>query len=84
MSTYPAYKVAAAHVAPVFLDLKATVDKTCSLIEEAARNNAQLVVFPETYAPAFPIWCSLRAPIRWRWPARSMIVCPISARDSRP
>jgi len=40
MNTYPAYKVAAAHVAPVFLDLQATVDKTCSLIEEAVRNGA--------------------------------------------
>ena len=63
MNTYPAYKIAAAHVAPVFLDLQATVDKACSLIGEAARNGAQLVVFPETYIPAFPIWCSLRAPI---------------------
>ena len=63
MISYPAYKVAAAHVAPVFLDLEATVDKACSLIEEAARQGAQLVVFPETYLPAFPVWCSLRAPI---------------------
>ena len=34
--TWPAYRVAAAHVAPVFLDLEKTVDKTCALIEEAA------------------------------------------------
>ena len=61
--TWPAYRVAAAHVAPVFLDLEKTVDKTCALIEEAARNGAQLVAFPETYLPAFPVWASLRAPI---------------------
>jgi nitrilase len=59
----PAYKVAAAHVAPVFLNLEATVEKTCSIIREAARNGAQLVVFPETFLPAFPVWLSLRAPI---------------------
>ena len=53
--TWPAYRVAAAHVAPVFLDLEKTVDKTCALIEEAARNGAQLVAFPETYLPAFPV-----------------------------
>lgn len=61
--TWPAYRVAAAHVAPVFLDLEKTVDKVCTLIEEAARHGAQLVAFPETYVPAFPVWASLRAPI---------------------
>jgi hypothetical protein len=34
MTTYPAYKIAAAHVAPVFLELAKTVEKTCPLIEE--------------------------------------------------
>tara|TARA_B100000949_G_C14248277_1_gene436886 strand:+ start:198 stop:1247 length:1050 start_codon:yes stop_codon:yes gene_type:complete len=60
---YPSYKVAAAHVAPIFLNGRATVDKACALIEEAARHGAQLIVFPETYIPAFPLWCSLQAPI---------------------
>ena len=59
----PPYKVAAAHVAPVFLNREATVDKTCALIEEAAKHGAQLIVFPETYIPAFPLWCGLQAPI---------------------
>lgn len=63
MKSYPRYKVAAAHVAPAYLDLQASVDKTCSVIREAAANSAQLVVFPETYLPAFPVWCSLQAPI---------------------
>ena len=63
MVTYPSYRVAAAHVAPVFLDLEATVDKACSIIEEAARNGAQLIAFAETYIPAFPVWASLRSPI---------------------
>jgi len=63
MIEYPKYKVAAAHVAPVFLDLDGTVGKTCSVLEEASRNGAQLIAFPETYIPAFPVWCSLRGPI---------------------
>ena len=57
------YKVAAAHVSPVFLQLKPTVDKVCSLIDEAADNGAVLIVFPETFIPAFPIWTALQAPI---------------------
>ena len=63
MTTYPAYKIAAAHVAPVFLELAKTVEKTCALIEEAARHGASLIAFPETYIPAFPVWSSLQAPI---------------------
>ena len=63
MVTWPRSKVAAAHVAPVFLDIDATVAKAISIVEEAARHGAQLVAFPETYVPAFPVWCSLRAPI---------------------
>lgn len=63
MRSYPAYRVAAMHVAPAFLDTEKTVDKACSLIEEAARNGARLVAFPEAYIPAFPAWCALRAPL---------------------
>jgi aliphatic nitrilase len=61
--SYPKVKVAAAHVAPVFLDRDATVDKACGVIREAARHGAQLVAFPEAYVPAFPVWAALRAPI---------------------
>jgi aliphatic nitrilase len=64
MVHYPAYKVAAAHVAPVFLDTTRSVDKACSAIAEAARNGARLIAFPEAFLPGFPIWAALDAPIR--------------------
>ena len=63
MKNYPAFKVAVAHVAPVFLNLDRTIDKVCSIIEEAADHGAQLVAFPEAFVPAFPIWPAVRAPI---------------------
>lgn len=63
MSAYPRFKAAAAHVAPAFLDRRATLAKACDVIREAARNGAGLVVFPETYIPAFPVWAALWAPI---------------------
>jgi aliphatic nitrilase len=64
MIHYPAYKVAAAHVAPVFLDTDRSVEKACSVIEEAAGRGARLIAFPETFLPGFPVWAGVEAPIR--------------------
>lgn len=55
-------RVAVCHAAPVFLDARATTDKTISLIRRAASNAAQLVVFPESHISAFPVWSALRPP----------------------
>ena len=64
MIHYPAYKVAAAHLAPVFLDTDRSVDKACSVIEEAAGHGARLIAFPEVFLPGFPVWAGIEAPIR--------------------
>lgn len=61
--TLPIVKVAAVHAAPVYMDAAATVSKAVSLIEEAARQGAELVVFPESFIPGFPVWAALWAPI---------------------
>ncbi|CAN9083053.1 unnamed protein product [Alternaria alternata] len=55
-------RVAACHVSPIFLNARRTTDKAISLIKQAGSNKANLVVFPETYISAFPIWSALRAP----------------------
>jgi nitrilase len=59
----PRFKAAAVHAAPVFLDKHATTQKAVSLIREAARAGAEVVAFPETFIPAFPVWAALWAPI---------------------
>lgn len=59
----PCFKAAAVHAAPVFLDRPATTEKAVSIIREAARAGAELIAFPETYIPAFPVWAALWAPI---------------------
>jgi nitrilase len=63
MAHLPKVKVAAAHAAPVFLDRVATVAKAISLIREARRNGAELIAFPESFIPAFPVWAAMGAPI---------------------
>ena len=50
------FRAAAVQAAPVFLDLDATVEKTCRLIQEAGERGYRLVVFPETFIPGFPFW----------------------------
>jgi nitrilase len=48
--------VAAVQSSPVFLDREATVEKAAGLMEKAAAEGAQLIVFPETFVPTYPDW----------------------------
>lgn len=53
---FPTIRLAAAQLAPVFLDREATIDKACAAIEEAAANGADVVAFPEGFVPGHPVW----------------------------
>src|SRR4030081_2737087 len=52
----PLIRVAAVQAAPVFLNREATVAKAAGLMRQAAGNGAQLVVFPESFIPCYPVW----------------------------
>ncbi|KAH8716944.1 cyanide hydratase/nitrilase-like protein [Phaeosphaeriaceae sp. PMI808] len=49
-------KVAVTQHEPIWLDLNATVEKTCQLIQEAANNGAKLIAFPEVWIAGYPAW----------------------------
>ena len=55
--------VACVQAEPVILDRERTIDKLERLTAEAARNGAELVVFPETFVPAYPssVWAKALA-----------------------
>lgn len=59
------FKVAVVQATPVFLDCTATIEKACELIACAGQAGARLIVFPEAFIPAYPIWV-------WTIPAGQM------------
>src|SRR5689334_15200259 len=50
----PTVRVAAIQATPVNLDAEASVEKAIGLLEEAAREGAQLAVLPETFVSLYP------------------------------
>ena len=49
-------RVAIVQHPPVFLNLDQSLERACSLIEEAANEGAAIIVFPETWLPGYPVW----------------------------
>ncbi|CEH12294.1 Carbon-nitrogen hydrolase [Ceraceosorus bombacis] len=50
----PPFKVAAVQAEPVWLNARATAEKTCTLIKEAASSGAKLIASPELWIPGYP------------------------------
>ncbi|PZR18304.1 MAG: aliphatic nitrilase [Flavobacterium psychrophilum] len=58
------FKAAAVQASPVFLNVNATVDKSISIIREAAGNGASLVAFPEVFVAGYPYWNWIMTPVQ--------------------
>jgi aliphatic nitrilase len=54
-------KVACVQAAPAFLDREGSLEKAVRLVDEAASRGARLIVFPEGFIPAHPVWYHFHA-----------------------
>ena len=66
---------------PVVLDRAATIDKLARLTAEAAGQGARLIVFPETFVPAYPSSAWAKALAGWADP-RAKAAFAMLARES--
>ncbi len=51
--SFPTVRVAAIQATPVILDAEASVEKAIGLLQDAAKDRAQLAVFPELFVPLY-------------------------------
>ena len=58
-------KVALAQISPVWLNKSATLDKIKFCIVDAAKQNAELIVFGEALLPGYPFWLALADGAAW-------------------
>jgi len=54
MTGFETVRIAAVQATPVILDADATIDKAIGLLDQAATDGAQLVVFPECFVSLYP------------------------------
>lgn len=74
MSENRSLKAAIIQHPPVFLNIEESIKKACNLIEQAASEGANLIVFPETWLPGYPVWFdySPKAALWGHHPARTL------------
>jgi Predicted amidohydrolase len=58
-------KVAVAQVSPDYMNKEGTIDKACKVIEEAGKEGAKVIAFPETFIPGYPYWRGLLPIHKW-------------------
>lgn len=56
-------RAAAVQLSPVLFSRSGTTEKVCAAIEEAGRQGAGLVVFPETVVPYYPYFSFIQPPV---------------------
>lgn len=67
MQTTP-FKIAAIQAAPHYLDVEASLEKACNLIDEAGKTGAVIAAFGETWLPGYPFFAFSEVTQDW-WKA---------------
>ncbi|MGK7913218.1 MAG: Nit6803 family nitrilase [Synechococcus sp.] len=63
MTNYPTIRAAAAQISPVLFSRDGTTAKVLNAIGDAAKQGAQLIVFPETFVPYYPYFSFIQPPV---------------------
>ena len=58
------FKAATVQAAPVFMDVEKTIAKAVSMVQEAGRNGARLIAFPEVFVAGYPYWNWIMTPVQ--------------------
>ncbi len=61
-------RVAAVQAAPVWLDRAKTIEVVVDSIAAAAAGGAEVVAFPETFLPGYPVWVDMTDAASWENP----------------
>ena len=61
-------RIALAQITPVWLDRKRTLDKVLETMRTAAKEEANLVVFSESFCPGYPFWLAHTNGASWELP----------------
>ena len=63
MDTFQTVRAAAVQMSPVLFSREGTTAKVLQAIKDAAREGAQLIVFPETFIPYYPYFSFIEPPV---------------------
>ena len=66
-------KVAVIQASPVYLNLKASVEKAVGWIHDAGKEGVKLLAFPESFLPGFPWWLDFGDPTVYGMPFYKML-----------
>ena len=58
-------KIALAQISPVWLDKDGTLDKIKDTVRQAAKENAELLIFGEGFLPGYPFWLAYTDGASW-------------------
>ena len=61
-------RIAAVQATPAFLSRSGTIDIVLARLAEAAAHGAEVVAFPETFIPGYPVWGSHSNSSSWEHP----------------